>query len=280
MLIDYSTGKKVRPGSISHIPNYVPSYNNKSERKWEFQSPRSTINSILQEKHLRHFKTPKSKEFQQFHKKKIFPQPDSKRIIMSKLLPKTPIKKLIPIKRIIQEKKEYTFHKRIASQNVYYNNFSLDNSDNHQFLNITSTIQKRLRKPNPLVKEYNYSSQITLLPGGTKRKEENINDDLNAFIKKQKFVKKNINGINTEINGFKKENNIFDNPLNKNNNKVYKNVNVKNKNVKNYKDKKKSIKKISKIKRKFKIPINDEPDIQQNNNYFTEFNKSKKENNI
>ena len=58
MLIDYSTGKVVRPGSINRIPNYVTNYDDKSERKWEFQSPKLTIRTITDIPHLRHFKIP------------------------------------------------------------------------------------------------------------------------------------------------------------------------------------------------------------------------------
>ena len=82
MLVDYTTGKMVRPGSISHIPNYVPNYDNKTKRIWDFQTPKSSVKSILNEKHLRHVEAPKSKELQLFHKRKIFPQPDSNRTIL------------------------------------------------------------------------------------------------------------------------------------------------------------------------------------------------------
>ena len=260
MLIDYSTGKVVRPGSINRIPNYVTNYDDKSERKWEFQSPKLTIRTITDIPHLRHFKIPSSEEFQKFHKKKIFPQPDSKRIILSKLLPEIPIKRRAPIKRNIEKKKEYSLHKKRASEYIYNNNFSLDNTDNHKFLNIRLSSERRLKKTNPLYNEYNNKSQIILLPGSIKRQEENIKDELNEFQKKKNYMKIILNKCNTELNWFKSDNSkIYNKKKNFNTLNGYiikspiKKVKKENINMNN---------KIPRIKRNFKISINDDFDNQ------------------
>ena len=172
MIIDYSTGKIVRPGSINHIPNYIPNYDNKTDRRWEFQSPKNSIKSINNITHLRHVKSPTSKEITKFHKIKKFPQPDSKRIIISSLLPHNPIKKKSPIKRVIESKKQYLIHKKKPLEYNNNNNYySLNNLDNHKNLNISTSPKRTLKKTNPLYTKYHYNSQIMLLPGAKKRKE-------------------------------------------------------------------------------------------------------------
>lgn len=276
MLIDYSTGKVVRSGSINRIPNYVTNYDDKSERKWEFQSPKISIRSINNIPHLRHFKTPSSEEFQKFHKKKIFPQPDSKRTILNKLLPENPIKRRAQIKPNIETKKEYTFHKKRASEYIYNNNFSLDNTDNHKFLNIHLSSQRRLKKASPLYNEYNNSSQITLLPGSIKRKEENIKDEFNELRKKQNYVKIILNKYNNTFNELKSSNskiynkknnyNTFNNDIIKSNIKKVKKENI---NINN---------KIPRIKRNFKISINDDFDNENYLNCLKEYRKKKNKN--
>ena len=276
MLIDYSTGKVVRPGSINRIPNYVTNYDDKSERKWEFQSPKLTIRTITDIPHLRHFKIPSSEEFQKFHKKKIFPQPDSKRIILSKLLPEIPIKRRAPIKRNIEKKKEYSLHKKRASEYIYNNNFSLDNTDNHKFLNIRLSSERRLKKTNPLYNEYNNKSQIILLPGSIKRQEENIKDELNEFQKKKNYMKIILNKCNTELNGFKSDNSkIYNKKKNFNTLNGYiikspiKKVKKENINMNN---------KMPRIKRNFKISINDDFDNQNYLNCLKNYRKKKNKN--
>ena len=278
MLIDYSTGKMVRPGSINRIPNYVTNYDNKSERKWEFQSPKNSIISINNISHLRHFKTPSSEEFRKFRKIKIFPQPDSKRTLQSKLLPENPIKRRPPIKRYIIPKKEYTFHKKRASEYVYNNNFTLDNTDNHKFLKINKSKVRRIKTLSPLYIEYNNKSQITLLPGSIKRKEENIKDEFNELQKKQRCAKKFINKNNNRLNGLKSDNlNIFHKKNNfntLNNNNIVKSKNVKKEkiNINNKMPK-------TKIKRNFKISINDDDlDKQYYLNCLNEYRKKKNKN--
>ena len=73
-MIDYTTGKIVRPGSINRVINYVSNYDDKRERKWEFQSPKASTHSIITEPHLRHFLIPTaSKEIQKFAVKKYAP---------------------------------------------------------------------------------------------------------------------------------------------------------------------------------------------------------------
>ena len=257
MLIDYTTGKIVRPGSINRIPNYVPNYDNKADRKWEFQSPKSPIRSINNITHLRHFKTPSSKEFQKFHKIKNFPQPDSKRTIISRLLPENPIKKKSPIRRVTESKKEYTFHKKRASENIYNNNLSLYLSNNNKYLNTSSSTQRRLKKVGPLYTKYHNTSQILLLPGGIKRKEENINDDYDKFKKEQQLVKKNPNKYkyNNNFNRLRKEKTQYN--IKSNNYNTFNNINSIPNIKKLRKNKIINKKKISKIKRNNKISIND-----------------------
>ena len=252
MIIDYSTGKIVRPGSINHIPNYIPNYDNKTDRRWDFQSPKNLVKSINNITHLRHFRTPTSKEYQKFHKIKKFPQPDSKRIIISSLLPKNPIKRKSPIKRVIESKKQYLFHKKRPPEYINNNNYSFNNIF-HKNLNISSSPIRAFKKRNPLYTKYHYTSQIMLLPGAKKRKEDNINDDINNFKKKQN-VNKIITKYNTNIKGLKKDNIKY--YIKSDNYKTFNNINTSINKLRKNKDNKKI--KLSKIKRSFKISINDE----------------------
>ena len=269
-MIDYTTGKLIRPGSINRVINYVSNYDDKRERKWEFQSPKASIHSIITEPHLRHFLTPTtSKEIQKFAVKKLYPQPNSRRIILSNLLPENKIRKLIPIKRITEAKKEYQFHKKRGPDHIYNNNFTLDNSTNHKYLNISPCTEKRHKKSIPLFNEYTNTSQITLLPGSIKRKEENIDDDLNRFIKKKEFnEKKSHIKFNTSGILIRKDN---DNRLlyHKKNNYSYLNKNNNDDKIKKLK-KQKTVLNIPKIKRKFKIPINDDFNFKDVSNNFKE----------
>ena len=265
-MLDYTTGKIVRPGSINRVINYVANYDDKRERKWEFQSPKASINSIIAEPHLRHFLTPTtSKEIQKFAVKKIHHEPNSKRIILSNLLPEPKIRKLIPIKRVTEVRKEYQYHKKRGPEYLYNNNFTLDNSTNHKYLNISPCTEKRCKKSLPLFNEYTNTSQITLLPGSIKRKAENIDDDLNRFIKKKEFnEKKSHIKFNASEILIRKDN---DNRLlyHKNNNYSYLNKNINNDKIKRLKKQKTALN-IPKIKRKFKIPINDNFDFKDNLN--------------
>ena len=269
-MLDYTTGKLVRPGSINRVINYVENYDDKRERKWEFQSPKASIHSIITEPHLRHFLTPTtSKEIQKFAVKKLYPQPNSRRIILSNLLPENKIRKLIPIKRVTEARKEYQFHKKRGPEHIYNNNFTLDNSTNHKYLNISPYTEKRHKKSIPLFNEYTNTSQITLLPGSIKRKEENIDDDLNRFIKKKEFnEKKSHIKFNTSEILLRKDK---DNRLLYNKNSNYNYLNKKNIDDKIKKLKKqKTVLNIPKIKRKFKIPINDDFNFKDASNNFKE----------
>jgi hypothetical protein len=272
-MIDYTTGKIVRPGSINRVINYVANYDDKRERKWEFQSPKASLHSIITEPHLKHFHTPKtSKEIQKFAVKKIYPQPNSKRIILSNLLPETKTRKLIPIKRVTEVRKEYQYHKKRGPEHLYNNNFTLDNSTNHKYLNISPCTEKRYKRSIPLFNEYTNTSQITLLPGSIKRKAENIDDDLNRFIKKKEFnEKKSHIKFNTSEILIRKDN---DNRLlyHKKNNYSYLNKNIDDDKIKRLRKQKTALN-IPKIKRKFKIPINDNFDFKDN------LNNNKKSNN-
>lgn len=269
-MLDYTTGKIVRPGSINRVINYVDNYDDKRERKWEFQSPKATLHSIITEPHLRHFLTPTtSKEIQKFAVKKIYPQPNSKRIILSNLLPPPKTRKLIPIKRVTETRKEYEFHKKRGPEHIYNNNFTLDNSTNHKYLNINPCTEKRYKKSIPLFNEYTNTSQITLLPGSIKRKEENIDDDLNRFMKKKEFnEKKSHIKCNTSEILLRKDN---DNRLlyHKNSNYSYLNKNINDDKIQKLKKQKTALN-IPKIKRKFKISINDDFDYKNNSNNFGE----------
>lgn len=269
-MLDYSTGKIVRPGSINRIINYVTNYDDKRERNWEFQSPKASVHSIITEPHLRHFLTPTtSKEIKKFAVKNIYPQPNSNRIILSNLLPELKARKLIPIKRVTEARKEYQYHKKRGPDYIYNNNFTLDNSANHKYLNVTPCTAKRYKKYIPLFNEYTNTSQITLLPGSIKRKEENIDDDLNRFIKRKKFNdrKTNIKNNTSEIL-IKKDN---DNRIiyHKNNIYSYLNKDIHDSKIRKLK-KQKTVLNIPKIKRKFKIPINDDFDFKNDSNNFNE----------
>ena len=273
-MIDYSTGKIVRPGSKNRVLNYVPDYNDKRERKWEFQNPKSKVDSIITQPHLKHFKTQSSNEYKQFAHIKRFPQPNSKRIILSYLLPENKNRILSPIKRIVEVRKEYSFHKRRGPEHIYNNNFTLDNSTNHKYLNIIPCSEKKFKKSVPLFNEYINKSQIVLLPGSIKRKKENINDDLKKFekIQKKKYIS---NKFNSSLNNIgKEENNI--------NNKT-KNLNFLNKindyNIKKLKKEKTAVNmKAHRIKRNFKISINDDL-FNKDLNLFSE-NKNIKNKNV
>ena len=275
-MFDYTSGKIVRPGSINRVINYVANYDDKRERKWEFQSPKASIHSIITEPHLRHFLTPTtSKEIQKFSVKKLYPQPNSKRIILSNLLPQPKTRKLIPIKRVTEVRKEYQFHKKRGPEHIYYNHFTLDNSTNHKYLNISPCTEKRYKRSIPLFNEYTNTSQITLLPGSIKRKAENIDDDLNRFLKKKEFnEKKSHIKFNTSEILIRKDN---DNGLlyHKNNKYSYLNKNINDDKIKQLK-KQKTVLNIPKIKRKFKIPINDDFDFKDVPNNIKEIkNKGK-----
>ena len=113
-----------------------------------------------------------------------------------------------------------------------------------------------------------------MLPGSIKRKPENIDDDLNRFIKKKQFnEKKSHIKFNTSENLIRKDNNNNNRLLyHKNHNYSYLNKNMNDDKIKRLK-KQKTVLNIPKIKRKFKIPTNDYFDFKDN------LNKTNKSNN-
>ena len=189
-MIDYSTGRMIRPGSKYKNQNFVESYDELRGRKWEYQSPKSSINSIIFEKHLRHFPIKKSKERQQFSKKKLYQQPNTQRTLLSNLLPEEKFRK-IQIKKRPEPKREHSIHLKRGPDYIYKDHFSFDNS---RIKNNTV----REKKSNNLYNEYNNKSQIIFLPGGIKRKEETINDDYKPIKNKQKLVEELLNKYNSD----------------------------------------------------------------------------------
>ena len=203
-MIDYTTGKLIRIGCDSRIIDINLS-NNNIPRNWDYQKPPSEIKPQFLSGKSKKFIYPhptNHQEISPFRKIKIHPQPDSRRTLITEYAPinfKKPLKKKSDINFFTSVYNCEIQKKKRGNPNIYNNNFSLDNKDNHKFLNINPDPDfyedlkaKKRQLKTTVYKKYNNASQIKYLPGGIKRRSSEINDDKYEMIKLQN--EKTLNG--------------------------------------------------------------------------------------
>lgn len=189
------TNQKVQRSLTETYKREVPFKNNSST-----SPPNTEIYNYTTKKNICIIQ-PESKEIKIFQKIRKVPQPNSKRTILSEFAPLIPIK---PQKKRITTATTSTYYNREkrpsrifqkkmrGDKTLYNNNFSLDNNDNHEFLNINKNpdfyednySKKRQIKPS-LFQSYKNTSQIINLPGGLKREPFQIKDDINFYFDAQ-----------------------------------------------------------------------------------------------
>ena len=184
-----------RSGSAPRLITY--SQSNKERKYWEYQKPTNEIFSFeLNGKGKKHINIPKSGEIQNFRKKHMFPQPNTKRTINPNYAPEDKFlqksKSSLNIneykkkdlnnfnKSNFQNNKIFPSKKRCINFKYYRNNFSINDSDisinyNNDFYEDPYSKKRQLK--NGLFTYYKTTTQIINLPGGIKRNLKEINDD-------------------------------------------------------------------------------------------------------
>ena len=191
-----------RSGSEPKIICY--SLSNKERKYWEYQKPPNEIISYeLDGKGKKKFITHESGEINKFRSKHLFPQPNTKRTINPLFAPED---KYIQKSKSSFNLNSYNYNnnnssnyfkyatltdfklfpskKRASNFRLYRNNFSIDNNDLSENLNVNynydfyeDPYSKKRQLKNGLFTHYKTTTQIVNLPGGVKRNKNDINDD-------------------------------------------------------------------------------------------------------
>ena len=195
-----------RSGSEPKIICY--SLSNKERKYWEYQKPPNEIISYeLDGKGKKKFITHESGEINKFRSKHLFPQPNTKRTINPFLAPED---KYFQKSKSSNNLNIYNYNnknnnnnnsnyykyatltnfklfpskKRSSNFRLYRNNFSIDNNDLSENLNVNynydfyeDPYSKKRQLKNGLFTHYKTTTQIVNLPGGVKRNKNDINDD-------------------------------------------------------------------------------------------------------
>ena len=194
-----------RSGSEPKIICY--SLSNKERKYWEYQKPPNEIISYeLDGKGKKKFINPRSGEINKFRSIHLFPQPNTKRTINPLFAPED---KYIQKSKSSFNLNSYNYNnknnnnnsnylkyatltdfklfpskKRASNFRLYRNNFSIDNNDLSENLNVNynydfyeDPYSKKRQLKNGLFTHYKTTTQIVNLPGGVKRNKNDINDD-------------------------------------------------------------------------------------------------------
>ena len=196
-MIDYTTGKLIRIGTDSRIMD-INLKNNNQPRNWDYQKPPNEIKPQFLTGKSKKFGLPhplNDHEISPFRKIKLHQQPDSRRTLMTEYAPinyTKPLKKKSDINFFTSFNNCEIPKKKRANTNIYNNNFSLDNKDNHKYLNVNPDPDfyedlktKKRQLKTSMYNKYKNASQIINLPGGIKRNSSEINDDKYAICKLQ-----------------------------------------------------------------------------------------------
>lgn len=173
--------------------------NNRNKINSPQEITKNRNNLLLLKKSTPSFLTFESDEIKKFTKITKHRLPNTKRTLQAEYAPSVPLK--TGKKRIYEGNYEKIppklFQRKIrGNDNVYNDNFALDNSDNHRYLNINNDtdfyedLRSKKRQLHPSIyANYKNYSQIIGLPGSRKRNEHEINDDYDFHLKALKSKK-------------------------------------------------------------------------------------------
>lgn len=175
-MIDSTTGKLVRFGSPNKVQEV--NFNKYKYRDWEYQNPKNQIKpTILNGNSKKKVNFPSQKEPKLFNNMKIYPQPNTKRTILSEFAP------IITIKR---SKKKVDIQKTFSQDNLKLFPAKRKLHPNNEESNNEFDSPYKRHIKNAMFQDYK-KTQITTLPGPVLRDLTKINDDKN---KTNKIIEK------------------------------------------------------------------------------------------